>query len=478
MRIAILFSVVIIALSSPLLADRKVYREGFDGYTGCEDTYMIEYRVESNYGDAIYIECQSEDGREGGSRMKPLIRFNHLGLQGHTVTACTLQLYCYFAHGENQRIQLHEALRDWKEYQVTCPQYGNGLPWTDFACGCNDEDATVAFVSAIVDSGGAGWKSLPVPASVVQRWVDAPGDTNNGLLILAPEDEPGVIKDRSFRSSDMFASSLRPALIIHYNSSAPCETSLQPMIVDITDVPDDAGGFVNLNWKRSSHDEGGSEPLVKRYRIWRKRMVAIPPMPPLGLGREGREAQISNGNVSEEGPIWELVGKVKAGGDCYYSCQVPTHCDSGAAGTCRTTFYVSAHTGTIGECFDSPLASGYSVDNSGLGSNALEEAGDDQDQIDDLIEISTKLEIPRPNPSTDGCTFAFEIARAGPVLLRMYDATGRLVATLADDYRVAGPHSVRWNHRTDAESEAAPGIYFAILEASTETHIRKLVILK
>ena len=476
MRIAILLLVAVIAISSPLLAYRKVYREGFDGYTGCEDTYMIEYRVESNYGSAIYIECQTEDGRPGGSNMKPLIRFNHLGLQGYTVTACTLQVYCYFHVGEHQRIQLHEALRDWKEHQVTCLQYSNGSAWTDFACGLNDEDASVSYVSAVVDSEGTGWKSLPIPAAVVQKWADAPGDTNNGLLIWAPEADPGVIKDRSLRSSDMFSSSQRPALIVHYED--PCgELSPEPIALDINDVPGDNGGFVEITWKRSIYDQEGSVPLVKRYLIWRKRLQMIPPLLSAGTGGGETPAESRAIMASEEGPIWELVARVKATGDCSYSCCVPTLCDSSGAGICWTSFYISARTGDYWESFDSPVIRGYSVDNSGKVANGQGET-DGPDLIGKALAISANLEIPEPNPSTGACVFRFEVERSGFVKLRIYDSSGRLVTTLVDDYMTAGSHTRLWYHQADMVSKVSPGVYFVTLATSMGTQTRKVVVLK
>jgi hypothetical protein len=193
----------------------RVYQQGIDGYAGCEDTYMILWLPDDNFADRIYIECMTDDGREPAGGMKPLIRFNDLGLAGCKVEACTLQVYCYLALGECQVIQVHEVLRDWEPGQVTPRTYASGCNWTEYGCGCNDLDARSSYVSSIVDCGGGDeWKSFPLPASLVQKWIDSPEDQNNGLLIWSPE--TGVIKDRSFRSANMFISSLRPKLIVHY----------------------------------------------------------------------------------------------------------------------------------------------------------------------------------------------------------------------------------------------------------------------
>jgi hypothetical protein len=194
---------------------RKVYQQGVDGYTGCEDTYMILWKPDLKLEGEIFIESMTDDGREPAGGMRPLIRFNQLGLAGRVVQACTLQVWCYLVIGDAQVLQLHEVLRDWEPEHVTPRAYGEGLNWTEFGCGLNDQDAGSSPVSSIVDnSGEQEWTSLPLPTSLVQRWVDSPGDENNGVLLWAPEF--GVIKDRSFRSAEMFIEGQRPRLIIHY----------------------------------------------------------------------------------------------------------------------------------------------------------------------------------------------------------------------------------------------------------------------
>jgi len=57
--------------------------------------------------------------------------------------------------------------------------------------------------------------------------------------------------------------------------------------------------------------------------------------------------------------------------------------------------------------------------------------------------------------------------------LRVYDAAGRLVATLVDGWREAGAHEVTF----DATGLAA-GIYFARLEAGEYVGVEKLILLK
>ena len=64
-----------------------------------------------------------------------------------------------------------------------------------------------------------------------------------------------------------------------------------------------------------------------------------------------------------------------------------------------------------------------------------------------------------PNPARGRTTFSFALPQTGRVRLTVVDAAGRLVATLVDGDVAAGWHEAQWSAR------AAPGVYFARLEA-------------
>ena len=83
-----------------------------------------------------------------------------------------------------------------------------------------------------------------------------------------------------------------------------------------------------------------------------------------------------------------------------------------------------------------------------------------------------------PNPFNPATSIPFSLARDGHVTLRVFDVSGRLVATLLDEQRAAGEHSARWNGRTDAGAIAPTGIYFVRLDTSGATKTRKLALLK
>jgi len=90
----------------------------------------------------------------------------------------------------------------------------------------------------------------------------------------------------------------------------------------------------------------------------------------------------------------------------------------------------------------------------------------------------TRLEPARPNPFNPSTTLAFSLSSDGRTALRVYDAAGRLVATLVDSEFEAGPHEVVWDGKSDSGESAASGVYFVKLEAAGVEDRGKLVLLK
>jgi hypothetical protein len=78
-----------------------------------------------------------------------------------------------------------------------------------------------------------------------------------------------------------------------------------------------------------------------------------------------------------------------------------------------------------------------------------------------------------PNPAAGAATFGFALPKRAPARLRVYDVTGRLLATLADGTLEAGEHRVRWDTRG-----AAPGVYVAAIETMGRVETRRFVLVR
>lgn len=92
--------------------------------------------------------------------------------------------------------------------------------------------------------------------------------------------------------------------------------------------------------------------------------------------------------------------------------------------------------------------------------------------------VALRLEQNHPNPFNPATTIDFRIDRAGPVILDVFDATGRRVRRLVGEVLPAGPHSVRWDGRDADGRPAGSGVYYYRLGADEQHATRKMILLK
>jgi len=82
------------------------------------------------------------------------------------------------------------------------------------------------------------------------------------------------------------------------------------------------------------------------------------------------------------------------------------------------------------------------------------------DPLPTPIAQSALLEDAFPNPFAGTTSIAFDLPRAAPVTLTVYDAAGRCVRTLIDGQRPAGRHELGWDGRSASGRALSSGVYF------------------
>ena len=92
--------------------------------------------------------------------------------------------------------------------------------------------------------------------------------------------------------------------------------------------------------------------------------------------------------------------------------------------------------------------------------------------------VESGLGDPFPTPFNAEVTIPFVLAEAGPVRLTVYNLMGQQVRVLADEWVDAGAHRVRWDGRTAAGTEAASGVYWAVLQAEGVVQTAKLALIR
>lgn len=72
-----------------------------------------------------------------------------------------------------------------------------------------------------------------------------------------------------------------------------------------------------------------------------------------------------------------------------------------------------------------------------------------------------------PNPFRSSTVIRYSLSKPSHTILRVYDASGRVVKTLVDRKQVAGYYRVRWDLKDEKERRVASGVYFYVLKAHT-----------
>ena len=83
-----------------------------------------------------------------------------------------------------------------------------------------------------------------------------------------------------------------------------------------------------------------------------------------------------------------------------------------------------------------------------------------------------------PNPFHTSSAIHYSLPTKGKVTLRVYDITGRLVRTLVNGEKGAGPHVIIWDGRDGLSREVSSGIYFYRLESGDLRATKKLILFR
>jgi hypothetical protein len=111
-----------------------------------------------------------------------------------------------------------------------------------------------------------------------------------------------------------------------------------------------------------------------------------------------------------------------------------------------------------------------------LAKNSESEMGDNLTAAQIPVEFRLAQNYPNPfNPTTN---INFDLPQASPVSLKIFNTLGQQVATLVNEIKGAGYHSVIWNGRNDANQVLPSGVYIYRIEAGEFVCTNKMVLVK
>jgi len=94
------------------------------------------------------------------------------------------------------------------------------------------------------------------------------------------------------------------------------------------------------------------------------------------------------------------------------------------------------------------------------------------------VPVQFRVDASRPNPTSQGASIRLALPSASPVRVDIFDASGRLVRTVADGAMPAGYHDVNWDGKDGDGRAAASGVYWYRVTAGAEERSRKLLVVR
>ncbi|MCC7141972.1 MAG: T9SS type A sorting domain-containing protein [Candidatus Eisenbacteria bacterium] len=139
--------------------------------------------------------------------------------------------------------------------------------------------------------------------------------------------------------------------------------------------------------------------------------------------------------------------------------------------------------GTIGQAGATTSTGGLYVVSTGFwfGGNATSGIGDDpgsgEPDVPGAQPLAFEILPVTPNPVAEVTTLAFQLPEARHVRIEVYDASGRMVRSVADESVAAGRSQGVWDRRDQTGVLVPGGVYFMRMSALPDERTQKVVVL-
>jgi hypothetical protein len=112
--------------------------------------------------------------------------------------------------------------------------------------------------------------------------------------------------------------------------------------------------------------------------------------------------------------------------------------------------------------------------------NHLEKDGDRSNLASALSAVPNSFVVSQnyPNPFNSSTTINYQLPEDSQVSIKIYNAVGQEIRTLADEYKTAGYYTVSWNGRDQADNPVVSGIYLCRFHAGNHDHIQRMVVVR
>jgi hypothetical protein len=95
-----------------------------------------------------------------------------------------------------------------------------------------------------------------------------------------------------------------------------------------------------------------------------------------------------------------------------------------------------------------------------------------------ILPTSYALFGARPNPTSEGASFEYQLPTSKHASLVVYNVAGQVVRTLVNTEVPAGYHTARWDGRDEKGGQVASGVYLVRFEAGGHQQMKRAVIVR
>ena len=444
-------------------------------------------------------------------------------------------LASYDANGTHKWSRRFGGTEDDAGYSVAVNSWGKVITTgefrgtADFGGGPRTSEGFIDIYLAEYDSTGAYISS--------QRFGDTGDDSGRSVAV---DDSDNFVLGGWFNDTvnlgegDLTSAGIEDVFLAKFSG-----VLVDPLITAVTDIGNDQGGQVLIEFDRSAYDDPTAPYAISEYEAYRR----IDPPPALGTSPPGVSPGLAAFDLG-----WTFVGSVPAHGQAGYSIVAPTIGDSTVtAGQYYSVFFIRAATENPFLYCDSPPDSGYSIDNLApsvpmnlvytggvltwaatppadfdyftvYGSNSATwtssttvveytvspiadvsaspypfyfvTATDFSGNESPPAELSSSTSVQGrpegivlsvtnfPNPLKPSTMIRYTVPRVGRVTVAVYDPRGSRVSTLvAEEHHEPGVFETAWNRRSDNGVRLPAGVYLLRIEQEGTQRGRKMILL-